>query len=1111
MKKILLLFAFQFLFTLTSFGQCFDCAKNIGGWTDDSAIDIKKTVDGLIYLTDSNGFISSRIQKYDFNCNLVWEKNFGYHSIKVNSVSTDDQGNIYLVIHASGNYTNTNVNGFIMSTGLNLYKLNSSGVIQWSKNIGRVGYEMLHVFYYQNQVFITGTFYDRLIINNITIYDFPYTDHPRAFIAKYDTDGNYINAIGHGNGNDTFAYAEIDNQGSIYMTRSDYRGINSSLDKFDSSLQMDWSKTLSNISNTNTNGIYVPTGIRFNKENNKIYLWGRMSLTTSIAGNPFVIGTSNAEFQSALTEFNTVTGDLERFKRFNTSSLYNSSSASAYARGRSAYMEEKNGDLYILTSFRGILQFPNATVTSTQNIYSYSEDLVLFKVKMSDFSNEFLFQSQGTSGLTYMVNNMPGPITFNNDDLFVTATFCSNPIQVNNVTINNNSGNNDPDAMLYKYSINNPLNHGEIKINNTCLNELTNFELAGNFDSISWNFGDFVSPNNTSSLQNPQHLFTTSGPFHITATVTCGNNTETLEKDIFISSSPLITPIPTITECETVPESGISNNFDTSNFGNLLIGGQQNVTIEYRNSDGLLLTSPLPNPYTNTNIGGDIITARVYFSNNPSCFKETTIRLTTKQRPTTPSLTAQQQFCIQQNATLNDVLITGQNIQWYDAITGGNLLNATTLLQNGVTYYASQIINGCESTRVPVFVTIQNTPPPTGNQNQNFCFSQNATLNDIAISGNNIIWYNSSTGNSILPVSTFLADNTTYYATQTINNCESNTRFAVTTTLIRSLNANNYSETICDDLNDGIEIINLSSYNTNLISTTNSNTFSYYNSYDGAENLLNSDEITNFSNFTLNVDNYIIFVRIDSNNGCHQIVQLSLSLVKKPIIPINDIMPICEGNSITVNAGNGFDSYLWSTSDTSQSINISTPGNYSITVTKNHGSDSCTSVKNFTVTNSNSAIIQEIITSDWASNQNTISVLLTINSNGDYLYSIDGINYQTSNTFSNLTNGEYTVFVKDNNGCGTTSEEVYLLMYPHFFTPNEDGYNDTWKIEFSEIEPNLTIKIFNRFGKLLKELDSNSKGWDGTYIGQPLPSDDYWFVVKRNNGKEFKGHFALKR
>ncbi|KIX19932.1 hypothetical protein SY27_15505, partial [Flavobacterium sp. 316] len=147
----------------------------------------------------------------------------------------------------------------------------------------------------------------------------------------------------------------------------------------------------------------------------------------------------------------------------------------------------------------------------------------------------------------------------------------------------------------------------------------------------------------------------------------------------------------------------------------------------------------------------------------------------------------------------------------------------------------------------------------------------------------------------------------------------------------------------------------------------------------------------------------------------------------------------------------------------------------------------------------------------WNDDNNTITVLLTSNSEGDYDYSLDGINFQSSNTFNGLDNGEYTVHIRDKNGCGEVSGEVYLLMYPKFFTPNGDGYNDFWKIKFSENEPSLTIKIFDRYGKFIKQLGANSQGWDGNYLEKPLPSSDYWFIVTRENGKEFRGHFTLKR
>jgi gliding motility-associated-like protein len=85
-----------------------------------------------------------------------------------------------------------------------------------------------------------------------------------------------------------------------------------------------------------------------------------------------------------------------------------------------------------------------------------------------------------------------------------------------------------------------------------------------------------------------------------------------------------------------------------------------------------------------------------------------------------------------------------------------------------------------------------------------------------------------------------------------------------------------------------------------------------------------------------------------------------------------------------------------------------------------------------------------------------------------------------------------------------------------FFTPNNDGINDTWSL--TPIDPNnictYKLLIFNRYGKLLKELSNLNPHWDGTYNGSKLPSSDYWFVVYysfEGNDLVFSSHFSLKR
>ncbi|MNK75457.1 hypothetical protein D3C87_949980 [compost metagenome] len=95
---------------------------------------------------------------------------------------------------------------------------------------------------------------------------------------------------------------------------------------------------------------------------------------------------------------------------------------------------------------------------------------------------------------------------------------------------------------------------------------------------------------------------------------------------------------------------------------------------------------------------------------------------------------------------------------------------------------------------------------------------------------------------------------------------------------------------------------------------------------------------------------------------------------------------------------------------------------------------------------------------------------------------------------------------------------VSIIDYPNFFTPNGDGFHDTWNIIGLGEQTDATIYIFDRYSKLIKQIASNGEGWDGTFGGSPVPSTDYWFTVtyKEYIGdtpttKEFKSHFSLKR
>jgi gliding motility-associated-like protein len=135
---------------------------------------------------------------------------------------------------------------------------------------------------------------------------------------------------------------------------------------------------------------------------------------------------------------------------------------------------------------------------------------------------------------------------------------------------------------------------------------------------------------------------------------------------------------------------------------------------------------------------------------------------------------------------------------------------------------------------------------------------------------------------------------------------------------------------------------------------------------------------------------------------------------------------------------------------------------------------------------------------------------------GDYLYQLDDGPFQQSPIFEYLSPGYHSVTVQDITGCSAsiTKNDILVIGYPKFFTPNNDGYNDYWNVSTLVDKLGSKIQIFDRYGKLLKEIDPNSNGWNGTYNGRPLPATDYWFVVDYPEDgiiKKFRSHFSLKR
>lgn len=252
-----------------------------------------------------------------------------------------------------------------------------------------------------------------------------------------------------------------------------------------------------------------------------------------------------------------------------------------------------------------------------------------------------------------------------------------------------------------------------------------------------------------------------------------------------------------------------------------------------------------------------------------------------------------------------------------------------------------------------------------------------------------------------------------------------------------------------------------------------------------------------------------IWARIVNGSDCYGIVPIPL-VVNTFIAPDFDdeVVYLCDGKNKIIGVASGYSSYKWNndTHSTTREITIDTVRDYNVTVTDSNG---CEDTKTFIIQPSVIATITSIDVDDFRGNDNTITV--NTSGSGKYEFSLDGNIYQGSSIFYGIGPGEYTVYVNDKNECGTVEQGLFVLDYPSFFTPNNDGFNDTWRIPFLQFYPKSKITIFDRYGKIVYNFSSIGEGWDGNLNSKPLPSNDYWFVIVLENGRTVKGHFALKR
>ena len=376
----------------------------------------------------------------------------------------------------------------------------------------------------------------------------------------------------------------------------------------------------------------------------------------------------------------------------------------------------------------------------------------------------------------------------------------------------------------------------------------------------------------------------------------------------------------------------------------------------------------------------------------------------------------------------------------------------------------------------------------------------------------------------------------------------------------------------CDDdgTNDGFYSYPLNDVNlqTTILGTSQSPTdytVTFHESQANANNGANAiADLGNYMGYT-----HKLWIRVQKNStGCFEIAasQQNVEMLPEPtIVTANNVNSICVNytndyvdrplvlelkqplipvNANTPTPANTY-TYQWYEGNPATGTPVAIPYNstgptynvdqaapikgatryYTVKVTSNSTRGCTVTSAVFAVIQSGQAVLQTGtlgygITNAFEENQ---VITVTVNGYGTYEYSLDDGVRQESPIFENVPLGAHSITVYDvkelvgtnNFNCEKlTINDVKTIDYPYYFTPNGDGINDFWNINGLKSKADTKIYIFDRDGKLVKQLSPDSAGWDGTFNGNAMPSSDYWFTVdftEQTIQKQFKSHFSLKR
>ena len=380
------------------------------------------------------------------------------------------------------------------------------------------------------------------------------------------------------------------------------------------------------------------------------------------------------------------------------------------------------------------------------------------------------------------------------------------------------------------------------------------------------------------------------------------------------------------------------------------------------------------------------------------------------------------------------------------------------------------------------------------------------------------------------------------------NQCTKTITLDLTTVLYANINKTPTPIEECEIDNNGFDYFDLTLRETEILNGLNPSEFeiSYYEDHTDAisGNTNNIADPTNFENTIVLTQK--IYVRVKSKlNPCYFIVPLTIIVNPVPEIDILDRYVICLNKAdqvinpvtqlflpippIDTQLSTAIYSFQWYKGSieevdfdptsfiipgaTSSTFSPSSEGTYTVLAT-NLASGCRIPASTEVVSSYPPESIDVTLLSPVFSDNNRLEVVVV--GTGEYEYRVDFGPWQRETLFENVRIGEHIIYVRDLLNCNEIHQREIVIGYPKFFTPNGDGYHDTWNIVGMTMKSSAKIYIFDRYGKLLKQISPTGKGWDGTFNGERLPSSDYWFVLDYNEpvtGKinQLRANFTLKR